>query len=56
MKVKEFITLLQQQDPEARVLKYNDGGTTQMSDVMEISTVPIKTTDKENGAPAILIE
>jgi hypothetical protein len=56
MKVKEFIALLQQQDPEARVLKYNDGGTTQMSDVKEISAVPIKTTDKENDAPGILIE
>ena len=28
MKVKELIALLQKENPEARVVKYNDGGTT----------------------------
>lgn len=28
MKIKELIALLQKENPEARVVKYNDGGTT----------------------------
>ncbi len=56
MKVKELIALLQQQDPEARVVKYNDGRTTQFSTVVGISPMAIKTTDKEHDATAILIE
>jgi len=37
MKVKELIALLQRENPEARVIKYNDGGTTLTSPIEGVS-------------------
>ncbi len=37
MKVKELIALLQKENPEACVIKYNDGGTTLTSPIEGIS-------------------
>lgn len=56
MKVKELIALLQQEDPEASVIKYNDGGTTATSNVEGLSRVPIKLPQGTPDQPAILIE
>ena len=57
MKVKELIALLQKENPEARVIKYNDGGTTITSPIEGISQETVNrpvldTTDD----PMILIE
>ena len=57
MKVKELIALLQKENPEARVIKYNDGGTTLTSPIEGLSQESVNrpaldTTDD----PIILIE
>jgi hypothetical protein len=54
VKVKELIALLQKENPEALVIKYNDGGTTMTSSVDRLSPVPIKQGVQDQ--PAILIE
>jgi hypothetical protein len=57
MMVKELIALLQREDPEALVIKYNDGGTTATSSVETLSRVPIKLSQgMQAQAAAILIE
>ena len=57
MKVKELIALLQKENPEAHVIKYNDGGTTLTSPIEGISqeTVNRPTSDTTDD-PMILIE
>jgi hypothetical protein len=57
MKVKELIALLQKENPEARVIKYNDGGTTLTSPIEVISqeTVNRPASDTTDD-PIILIE
>jgi hypothetical protein len=57
MKVKELIALLQKENPEARVIKYNDGGTTLTSPIETVSRESVNR--PELGAtdgPIILIE
>ena len=58
MKVKNLIALLQKEDPEAVVIKYNDGGTTATSQVEGLAKVAVKPgRDLENHLPSsILIE
>jgi len=56
MMVKELIALLQREDPEALVIKYNDGGTTATSTVETLSRVPIKLPQGMQDQAAILIE
>lgn len=56
MKVKELIALLQKEDPEATVIKYNDGGTTATSTVEALSRVPIKLPQGMQDEAAVLIE
>ena len=56
MKVKDLIALLQKEDPEALVIKYNDGGTTMTSSVERLSPVPIKLPRGAQDQAAILIE
>ena len=56
MKVKDLIALLQKEDPEAVVIKYNDGGTTATSSVEALSRVPIKLPQGMQDQAAILIE
>lgn len=58
MKVKDLIALLQKQDPEALVIKYNDGGTTATSRVEGLAQVAVKSgQDLEDHRPlSILIE
>ena len=57
MKVKELITLLQQENPEARVAKYNDGGTTLTSPVEGLSRKSVKRPAQDKtDQPMILIE
>ena len=56
MKVKDLIALLQNEDPEAVVIKYNDGGTTATSGVAALSRVPIKLPQGMQDQAAILIE
>jgi hypothetical protein len=56
MKVKDLIALLQKEDPEAVVIKYNDGGTTATSGVETLSRVPIKLPQGMPDQAAILIE
>jgi hypothetical protein len=56
MMVKELIALLQREDPEALVIKYNDGGTTATSSVETLSRVPIKLPHGMQDQAAILIE
>jgi hypothetical protein len=56
MKVKDLIALLQKEDPEAVVIKYNDGGTTATSSVGALSRVPIKLPRGMQDQAAILIE
>ena len=56
MKVKDLIALLQKEDPEADVIKYNDGGTTATSSVEALSRVPIKLPRGMQDQAAILIE
>ena len=56
LKVKDLIALLQKEDPEADVIKYNDGGTTATSSVEALSRVPIKLPQGMQDQAAILIE
>jgi hypothetical protein len=56
MKVKDLIALLQKEDPEAVVIKYNDGGTTVTSSIEALSRVPIELPQGVQDRSAILIE
>jgi hypothetical protein len=57
MKVKELIALLQKENPEARVIKYNDGGTTLTSPIEGLSQPPVNRPERETtDGPTILIE
>ena len=57
MKVKDLIALLQNENPEAVVIKYKDGGTTATSRVETLSRVPIKKLPQGmQDQAAILIE
>jgi len=56
MKVTELIALLQNEEPEAVVIKYNDGRTTAASSVKALSRVPIKPPQGMQDQAAILIE
>ena len=53
VKVKDLITMLQKEDPEALVIKYSDGGTTVTGPIEGISRAPIIGPVQN---PAILIE
>jgi hypothetical protein len=54
VKVKDLITMLQKEDPEALVIKYNDGGTTVTSAIEGLSRVPERPGQVQT--PAVLIE
>jgi hypothetical protein len=54
VKVKDLITMLQKEDPEALVIKYNDGGTTLTSTIEGLSRVPA--TPGPVQTPSVLIE
>jgi hypothetical protein len=41
VRVKDLIAMLQQEDPEALVIKYNDGGTTVTGPIEGISRAPV---------------
>jgi hypothetical protein len=41
VKVKDLIAMLQKEDPEALVIKYNDGGTTVTGPIEGISRTPM---------------
>lgn len=58
MKVKDLIALLQKQNPEAIVIKYNDGGTTATSRVQGLIPATVEPgQDVENPPPlSVLIE
>ena len=58
MKVKDLIALLQKQDPEAFVTKYNDGGTTATSRVEGLAKVAVKSGPGSEDHPpsSVLIE
>jgi hypothetical protein len=56
MKVKELIALLQQENPEARLVKYNDGGTTLTSPIESVSRDFVTGKNKLTDEPDILIE
>ena len=57
MKVKELILLLQKENPEARVVKYNDGGTTLTSPIESVSPKSFDSADQDKiDEPSILIE
>jgi len=57
MKVKELIALLQNENPEARVIKYNDGGTTLTSPIESISRESANRPEQDKtDEPMILIE
>jgi hypothetical protein len=56
MKVKDLIALLQKEDPEAVVIKYNDGGTTATSSIEALSRVPTKLPQGMQDQAAVLIE
>lgn len=56
VKVKDLIALLQNENPEATVIKYNDGGATATSTVEALSRVPIKLPQGMQDHAAILIE
>ena len=57
MKVKELIVLLQQENPEARVIKYNDGGTTLTSPIEGISRESVNRPEQDKtDEPTILIQ
>ena len=57
MKVKELIVLLQKENPEALVVKYNDGGTTLTSPVEGLSRKSVKgPAQDKTDQPMILIE
>ena len=53
VKVKDLITMLQKEDPEALVIKYNDGGTTVTGPIAGISRAPMIGPVQK---PTILIE
>jgi hypothetical protein len=57
MKVKELIALLQKENPEARVIKYNDGGTTLTSPIEGVSQESVNRLEQgKTKEPMILIE
>ena len=57
MKVKELIALLQKENPEARVIKYNDGGTTLTSPIEGVSQESVNRLEQgQTEEPMILIE
>ena len=57
MKVKELIALLQKENPEARVIKYNDGGTTLTSPIESISRESANRPEQDKtDEPMTLIE
>ena len=57
MKVKELIVLLQKENPEALVVKYNDGGTTLTSPIEGVSRDSInRPLQDKTDEPMILIE
>ena len=57
MKVKELIELLRKENPEALVVKYNDGGTTLTSPVEGLSRESVKRPAQDKtDEPMILIE
>jgi len=57
MKVRELIELLQKENPEALVVKYNDGGTTLTSPVEGLSRKSVKRPAQDKtDQPMILIE
>ncbi len=57
MKVKELIALLQKENPEARLVKYNDGGTTLTSPIESISRDFVNRQKRDStDEPNILIE
>ena len=57
MKVKELIALLQKENPEALVIKYNDGGTTLTSLIEGISQETVnRPASNTTDDPIILIE
>ena len=57
MKVKELIALLQKENPEAQVIKYNDGGTTLTSPIEGISQESVNRPEQDKTEePMILIE
>jgi len=57
MKVKELIALLQRENPEARVIKYNDGGTTLTSPIEGVSQETANRPEQDKTEePMILIE
>jgi hypothetical protein len=57
MQVKELIALLQKENPEARVVKYNDGGTTLTSPIEGISRESVnRPAQDKTDEPMILIE
>lgn len=57
MKVKELIALLQKENPEARVVKYDDGGTTLTSPIEGISQESVNRPERDStDDPIILIE
>ena len=57
MKVKELISLLQKENPEARVIKYNDGGTTLTSTIENVSPKSFNSADQDKtDEPSVLIE
>jgi len=57
MKVKELIELLQKENPEAQVVKYNDGGTTLTSPVEGLSRESVnRPAQDKTDEPMILIE
>jgi hypothetical protein len=55
VKVKDLIAMLQKEDPEALVIKYNDGGTTATSSIAGLSPAPVKP-GQQPTTPTILIE
>jgi hypothetical protein len=57
MKVKELIALLQKENPEAWVVKYNDGGTTLTSPIEGVSRDSVNRPPQDKtDEPVILIE
>ena len=56
VKVKDLIAILQKEDPEALVIKYNDGGTTATSSVAGLSPAPVIAGQEQPATPTLLIE
>jgi hypothetical protein len=54
VKVKDLIAMLQKEDPEAFIIKYNDGGTTATSRVEGLSQVRVE--PGQDQPPTLLIE